>query len=508
MNSCKIAFILNGGLGSVLIGAEYIKKFHDTFEKDNNLEIYAYCSPSQSVSDCIMRGANFITAYYTHRGFNDEMKKKYDIVIEIVFFPYVHYMKDKLSISGVLREYLDKTQAFQKSDEMSRLFSLKGNVKPNIYEWGMLNHRDRFHIADPLDLLNIGDEYSYTPAIYKEEDSLLSNWGLEAGKYITMQRGTNSGFSRETIRDWPLSYYEKLVCFLKSKYPNYKLIQLGESTENCDEIRGVDVNLLGKTDLEDVKVLLAKALLHIDGECGMVHMRKALKGGVSIVLMGGAPAEFFGYKGNINLEKHPCAHYCHGLSNIWYRRCMRWRQPKCMAEITPEEVMKKVEDYFSGNLPKGGVAQKSKLEEILSDNAVYLDKEWVDSWLKKQEIYSYRLETRKIQDLQVNILFEDGWRKIPIAASPVYQYVSGNKEAYDRYMKFKNAKIKDGNLNSVERYNFLIKKLDRKYNPNSVVVVNGADVILDGQHRACWALRKFGQNAELNVLKIYGSFGV
>lgn len=508
MSNCKVAFILNGGLGSILVGTEYIKRFCDAFNQDNSLKVYAYLSPSQAVSDSIMRGANFITEYYMHKGFNDEMKRQYDIVIEVVFFPYIHHIRGNLSISVALKEYLDKMLAFQKSDEMCRLFSLKGNVKPNIYEWGMLNNRDRFHIADPLNLLNIDDEYTFTPTIYKKINSILSSFGLETKKYITMQRGTNSGFSKETVRDWPLKYYEKLTELLRKKYPHYQLVQLGESLENCEEITGVDVCLLGKTDLEDIKILLANSFLHIDGECGMVHLRKALKGGPSVVFMGPAPKKFFGYKDNINLEKHPCGVYCHGLSNIWYKKCMKWDEPKCMTEITPEDVIKEIDNYFTRNKTAIFLSNKNKLAEILSNKDIYLDQEWVDSWLIQQEIYSYTLEKRKIQDLKVKILFEDGWKNIPITDSPVYQYFFGNKQAYEDYMTFKNEKIQDGNVNSVVRYSALIKKLNQRFNTKSVIVVNGADVILDGQHRACWALHKFGKKAEIAVLKIYGSFGV
>ena len=508
MGKCKVAFILNGGLGSILVGTEYIKKFYDAFNSENKLAVYAYLSPSKDVSDCIMKGANFVSEYYTHRGFSDEMKSKYDIVIEVVFFPYIHYIRKNLSLSDDMKSYLDKTLTFQKSDEMCRLFSLKGNVKQNIYEWGMLNNRDRFHIADPLNLLNISDEYSYTPNIYKEQNTVLSTLGLQSQKYITLQRGTNSGFSKDSVRDWPVSYYEELAKLLKHKYPQYTLVQLGESIENCEKIKGVDVCLLGKTDLEDIKVLLANSILHIDGECGMVHLRKALKGGPSIVFMGSEPKEFFGYQGNINMEIHPCGGYCHGLTNVWYKKCLKWHEPRCMLQITPKEVIKQIEKYFQGKKYETKSIKQTKLQEILTNKDIYLDKFWTDSWLRHQEIYAYSINQEKITNLYVNILFEKGWKKVSILESPVYKYVCGNQKAYEDYMDFKNLQYPDGNVNSTQRYDNLIKQLNQKYNHKSVVVVNGANVILDGQHRACWALHKFGKNAKIKVLKIYGSFGV
>ena len=48
----------------------------------------------------------------------------------------------------------------------------------------------------------------------------------------------------------------------------------------------------------DLKILLKNALYHIDGECGMVHLRKALKTGPSVVLFGPTPIKFFSYSNN------------------------------------------------------------------------------------------------------------------------------------------------------------------------------------------------------------------
>lgn len=503
MGNINIAFILNGGLGSIIIGAEYIKRFYEAFRGENKFDVYAYLHPSKDVCDCVMRGANFVREYYAHCNFNTEMKKKYDVVIEVVFFPYIHYLREGLSFSNSLREYFDKTLSFQKSDEMCRLFSLKENVKQNIYKWGMINNLNRFNVADPLKLLNFSSDYSYTPNIYKEMKGVLKRFGLNEKQYITIQRGTNSGFSKESVRDWPVSYYEDLVNLLKQKYTQYTVVQLGESYENCVKIKGVDICLLGKTDLEDIKVLLKNSFLHIDGECGMVHLRKALKGGPSVVLMGAAPKDFFGYSENINLERRPCAGYCHGLTNTWYKKCLKWRKPMCMYSITPSDVIKSID-----SLRDRPLKQKTKLAEILQNKNICLDKTWKDNWLKNQEIFEYYLDTIKIGDLKVRILSENGWKKISILESPCYKFVCGNTQAYEDYMNFKNLNYSDGNSNSVERYRSLIKELNKKFDPKFVVVVDYENVILDGQHRAAWALRKFGPDFKIKVVKIYGNFAI
>lgn len=513
MKKCKVAFLLNGGLGSIVLALEYVKKFHDAFASENKLEISVYCSPSQAVTDCLMHGQNFAAHYFKYSGFREDMKSLYDAVIEVIFFPQIMHLSKKAEMSAGLKAYFDKTLSFQNSSEMSRLFSLKENVRPNIYEWGMLNGRDRLHIADPMNLLNIGNEYTYTPVLCKDTAETLARFGLNGKRYITLQRGTNAGFSRESVRDWPLRHYEGLVSLLKQKYPDCTLVQLGESFENCSEIKGVDVCLLGQTDLEDIKVLLKNAWLHIDGECGMVHLRKALKGGPTVVLISALPAAFFGYKGFLNLEKHPCGGYCCGLNPIWFKKCLKNGSSECMADLTPKEVMTHLEAYL--NTPVRQERPLSKVEEILARDDIRLEPFWRDTWFRDQEIYDYRLEKIKVKELFATILQRREtvcgkgdvfWQKTPLNQTPAYRYLSGDKAAYETYIAFKNETYRDGNENSVRRFDALIDSLNAGYDPHFVIVVNGENITLDGQHRACWLMHTFGSEHEITVLKVYGPF--
>ena len=101
------------------------------------------------------------------------------------------------------------------------------------------------------------------------------------------------------------------------------------------------MDLVGKTNLEQIKPILQHALVHIDGEGGMVHLRHALGGGRSVVLFGPTSSEFFGYSENKNLVGGGCAVWCEWALNKWQEGCLRgsYETPPCMASITPEMVM-------------------------------------------------------------------------------------------------------------------------------------------------------------------------
>ena len=87
--------------------------------------------------------------------------------------------------------------------------------------------------------------------------------------------------------------------WLKNSYPEYRLVQLGRT--DTLEIEGIDLDLRGKTSFEELKNILKYALIHIDGDCGMVHVRHYLQGGVSIWLWRTDFTYYIGYPENINL---------------------------------------------------------------------------------------------------------------------------------------------------------------------------------------------------------------
>ena len=56
----------------------------------------------------------------------------------------------------------------------------------------------------------------------------------------------------------------------------------------------------------------------------------------------------------------------------------------------------------------------------------------------------------------------------------------------------------------VKKYKKLIKSIDKNgYSSNNYIVVNQNNSIIDGQHRACYLLHKYGKDLNIKVLKIY-----
>lgn len=497
-NKLRVAFRTNGGFGNVLIHANFIKKFCEFVEK-KNLEIIVYAHPIQAISDAIFKGQEYVDSYYNYTDLKEADFHYFDLVIDIHSFPEVlkANMAKIHAISPVMYHLIEKWDAFRRDDHYQRFFTLRPYLNSQIYLFSILNKKNCLNVADITNDLNI-ENFDIDIKIFKSERDILSKYKLNRGGFITLQRGVNpfSG-TTEAPKMWPKEYYEKLILLLKKRYPGIKIIQLGESKDRCEPILGVDLNLVGETDWDDIKILLKNALYHIDGECGMVHLRKALKSGPSVVMFGPTPMEFFGYKGNINISTNVCNHWCAALTDNWQKKCLLGKA-KCMYSITPELVMGKIKEYEDHK----EVLELSIIDKLLNDKKILLDDDWINNFKKKNEVFAYEIIKIPLTDLKVRLFIDGTWKICPIELSPALDYLSGNKQKYIDYCNYKNSHI-TGDLHSIERFDKLIKSF--KCISKVSIVVNSSNIILDGQHRAC-LLYKRNKDEVVEILKIYGDF--
>lgn len=211
----------------------------------------------------------------------------------------------------------------------------------------------RISQADIGGVLNIGEAYKAPIRMptQTEEKAILSKFGLNGDPFITIQRGQGLVIKTATNNKlWPVEYYNALIRLIKKHWPQYKVVQLGTSREGFNEdFAGVDINLRGQTNLEEIKVLLKRSRLHIDCEGGLVHLRHALAGGPSVVLFGPTSPEVYGYTENLNLRSLACKYPCEWVTNDWVSRCPR-REDKncCMTQLQPEWVFEKMQQRKRG----------------------------------------------------------------------------------------------------------------------------------------------------------------
>ena len=163
---------------------------------------------------------------------------------------------------------------------------------------------------------------------------------LRVDPVITLHDGydtTNwSDISGRATKQWKWEHWNRLVQMLKKEFPHLQICQLGAKTGR--EIDGVDYQLINKTTITEAFDILKRSMLHIDGDSGLVHAATSLKV-PCVVMFGPTPDYFYGYPENTNLRANTCADACYWLTDNWMTKCpIGHSGPKCMDEITPEQV--------------------------------------------------------------------------------------------------------------------------------------------------------------------------
>lgn len=147
---------------------------------------------------------------------------------------------------------------------------------------------------------------------------------------------------------WDVKKYNQLVALMKKKFPCITIVSIGQNY-NFGKIEGVDIDLVGRTTLNDVKVVLKHSILHIGVEGGLVHLNHFLYG-TSCCMFGPTSKYFFGYEENININSgipQQCDNGCEGIIFNWMSYgCFLDKEPICMKTLSAELVFDCISKYL------------------------------------------------------------------------------------------------------------------------------------------------------------------
>jgi len=509
----RAAFRLNGGMGTFIIEMNFIQCFFDAFPDLLDISVFSF---SEEMSYSLYGEQYFVSAYGSR---NEFVPKEYDLAIDLNWFPQVLYCDDKIiqraDENGMLCALISSWKRFAGDQRTKVYFTPDTNMfDPNIHVFATAKNQNRLQVADIDGSLGIDKHFRFTIPV-EDESEVLAEFGLDNCRYITLQQGVDAACNTKFApKQWPNEYYSRLCDICHERFPDTKLVQLGE-TDNNQPVEGVDLCLLGKTTIPELKAILKNSVLHVDGDCGMVHLRRAMHGGANIVLYGNLPDNVYGYNEDYRVSSDVCNHWCAKLFNAWKCRCYKGGLPECMTSIQPESIADIIEKHLD-MLDNGELEIDCSLpqykpsatvqERVLAEPEITLDAEWVNNWFMSAKIYDYVIEKVKLSDLQFSKLTSQGYRLVPLAKAPAYQYLQGDTKAYRNYMKLYQ-KYEPDTERSQQRFNELLNSLaDNDYDDTNMIVVDGMYMILDGAHRACWLMNKYSADYEVTVLKLYRSF--
>ena len=146
-----------------------------------------------------------------------------------------------------------------------------------------------------------------------------------------------------------------------------------------------------------------------------------------------------------------------------------------------------------------GEKEQSVMDELLSDNRFLLDPEFCYFALEMMRISKYEIVEIPLGSI-LRRWFDGKYYKLKDCAP--YRYLMGDDETYEEYSRYHNEH--DLTLMTRERFQELIESIEEKgYDERHILVVDQKNVIMDGQHRACILLAKYGEEHKVNVLKIW-----
>ena len=333
-----IIFVIKGGLGDMLIASNYIFSFYKYVSAEKPIKIKIQ-NPSMPLLQAFCKNLPGVVEIGTQLN-----SLKGNLQVELMRFPRI-LEGDRNALakySPRLKKLLEAWNNFYIHNR--KFFDFMPQIDGLSNDYSAILGNKRINQADIGGLLNMPFEYQAILPTTQNFTSVLQKFQLHS-PFITIQRGQGIWNTKSTNNKlWPVTYYSQLIGLLRRQYPQYQFVQLGTNREGYNEdFDDIDVNLRGKTNLEELKVILKHAALHIDCEGGLVHLRHALKGGPSVVLFGPTSPDVYGYKENLNLRSTACSHPCEWVTDDWLSRCARRTNKHiCMESLTPQFVFEEI----------------------------------------------------------------------------------------------------------------------------------------------------------------------
>lgn len=332
-----ILFYLEGGIGDIVLALNFLKQFKNCIQSDNVIDI---CVPLPLLE--VVQRLCFRHSFIGHMYTPQSVGYQYDMVIHFIRVPVAVYVyHKKVEKDSFLAKWVETVQSFNRFFGACMRAGSVGDALCEVYT--KITSRNRLSQGDIGSLIHMTDDF----VVYPQEQTykILKKYGLSERAFITVQRGTGTadGLNNHSTRLWDLDKYYRLCHDLKKIWPDTVIVQLGDKT--CEKIKSADINLCGKTTFDELLILLKTAKYHIDGECGMVHLRHFLSGKPSVVLFGPTKKDFYAYTENINIASDVCIG-CEWVHENWRNWCLKsGNKPVCLQKISPQFVIQKIREY-------------------------------------------------------------------------------------------------------------------------------------------------------------------
>lgn len=291
-NSFNIGVLVEGGIGDLLHAALYVERLGELF---SNANIFVF-TDREKIARIIFNGTKARVSEKKNISYN-----KFNLVFTLSLnIPNLIYYSKGKSLSKKENDYISSTCGFS---ERYRSI-LNGRFQLNQLDFMLLRGKNCITSLDITDKLGINNDSSLNLIIPEEGYQIYEKFPvLRTRKYITIARSVDTiNKNRDSTRLWSVEKYEQFIDIFKKKFPEVKIVYLGPDKKSCKPLKGVDIDLVGKTTLSELMVVLKGAALHLDSEGGMTHLRHFICRKKSIVLFGPTSPKLRSHPENINIR--------------------------------------------------------------------------------------------------------------------------------------------------------------------------------------------------------------
>lgn len=338
-DSLDIALYITGGYGDCIISKSFVDKLI-CLCPNSDVDIFTASSSSEEFIKTLYYNCPYIRKIKTNVAMEyQNCNKKYDLAITISGsgFVLIDYLNsERLSLYG--NTFFQKMLKLKKATDEQE-YSANQCIYP-IYYQRIYKGQNAYTAFSYDGILDINDS---NVRIDLDESVMPTYESLKLKNYITINcgNGTRKG-DHAVAKSWPTERFDKVVEMFKCRFKGYEVIQIGAA--DAPILHNANRYFLGE-DFKLVEYILRNAVFHLDIEGGMVHLATQL-GTKCVVLFGQSNEAYYSYETNINIK----AGNCHGCAGLYkdINRCARdLDEPECMYSITPELVMKYVDEYMS-----------------------------------------------------------------------------------------------------------------------------------------------------------------
>jgi len=166
-----------------------------------------------------------------------------------------------------------------------------------------------------------------------EEKAFRKKFSELPAKYYLILSELNS--SQMLVKNWGFENMQKLVNGL----PEINWVQVGTLKER--KLNNIKLDLRGKTNLRELFYIVKNCAAVVCTEGMYTHLSSAFNKNCFTIFSGYHPIEISKYPKVIPIVKNPqvpCA-YC------WMQKCPFYTDPKCIKEISVNQVIKKIRKY-------------------------------------------------------------------------------------------------------------------------------------------------------------------